>query len=58
LVLSGGTVATLFTHHGAAPAASPTLNDLRIYDNNAQAVQQMDLLDESGSDTSNVQPRS
>ncbi len=50
VLLGGGTTATLLTHHGAGPVASPTVNDLKIYDNNAQALQQMDLLDESGSD--------
>jgi hypothetical protein len=31
-------------------AASPTVNDLKILDNNAQAIQQMDqLLDDSAS---------
>ncbi len=51
LVLGGGTALTLTTHHGAVPAvSSPTVNDLKIYDNNAQAVDQMDLLDEPGDD--------
>lgn len=50
MILGGGTAATLLTQHGAVPSASPTVNDLKIYDNNAQALQQMDLLDESGSD--------
>jgi hypothetical protein len=50
MLLGGGTAATLLTHHGASPTASPTVNDLKIYDNNAQALQQMDLLDESASD--------
>lgn len=58
VVLSGGTVATLLTHHGATPTASPTVNDLRIYDNNAQALQQMDILDEPGSDAGTTQPQS
>lgn len=57
LLLSGGTAATLWSHHGAAPAASPTVNDLRIYDNNAQAIQQMDLLDETGPDPGTAQPQ-
>ena len=35
-------------------AASPAVNDLKILDNNAQALQQMDqLLDSSSDDTSN-----
>lgn len=57
LLLGGGTVATLW-HEGATPAASPTVNDLRIFDNNAQALQQMDLLDEPGPDAGNAQPQS
>lgn len=59
LLLSGGTVATLWDHHGPTPAASsPAVNDLKIYDNNAQAIQQMDMLDQSGSDASTIQPQS
>jgi hypothetical protein len=58
LVLGGGTVATLMETHHATPAASPTVNDLKIYDNNAQALQQMDLLDEPGSDASTAAPQS
>ena len=54
LLLSGGTLATLHsfgTPH--QPAASATVNDLRIMDNNAQAIQQMDqLLDDNGDDAS------
>ncbi len=49
MLLGGGTAATVLLHHGTGTAASPTVNDLRIFDNNAQAVQQMDLLDEPGS---------
>jgi anti-sigma factor RsiW len=56
MLLGGGTAVTLLTHHGAAPAASsPTVNDLKIYDNNAQALQQMDMLDDSGG---NAEPTS
>ncbi len=58
LLLGGGTVASLWQHYGAAPASSPTVNDLRIFDNNAEAVQQMDLLDESGADSGNTAPQS
>lgn len=47
LLLGGGTAVTLLAHHGSSPTASPTVNDLKIYDNNAQAVDQMDLLDDS-----------
>ena len=50
MLLGGGTAATLLTQHGSSPTASPTVNDLRIYDKNAQAIQQMDLLDDAGSD--------
>lgn len=58
-LVSGGTVASLWTHQAPAPAASsPTVNDLRIYDNNAQAIDQMNVLDETSSDTSNAQPQS
>ncbi len=47
MLLGGGTAATLLAHHGAGlEPSSPTVNDLRIYDNNAQAVEQMDMLDE------------
>lgn len=49
MLVGGGTAATLLLHHGAGASASPTVNDLKIYDNNAQAVDQMDLLDEPGS---------
>ena len=52
LLLGGGTLATLHsfgTPH--QPTASATVNDLRIMDNNAQALQQMDqLLDDNGDD--------
>ena len=57
LLLSGGTVA-LVEHQTAAPASSPAVNDLRIFDNNAQALQQMDLLDEPGSDAGSTPPQS
>ena len=57
LLLGGGTVATLWENHPAAPAvSSPAVNDLKIYDNNAQALQQMDLLDEP--DAGAAQPQS
>jgi anti-sigma factor RsiW len=59
LLLGGGTYAGIYEHaaHSAAqPAAtSPTVNDLRILDNNAQALQQMDQLLDS-SDDSGDQP--
>ena len=60
LLLIGGTVATtFFTHQASTPTvSSPTVNDLKIFDNNAQAMQQMDLLDEPGSDPGNGSPQS
>lgn len=59
LLLGGGTAATLWSGHHETPAASsPTVNDLRVFDNNAQALQQMDLLDEPGSDANAAQPQS
>ena len=52
LLLGGGTLATLWSSHTpAVPVASPAVNDLKVFDNNAQAVQQMDILDEAGSDS-------
>lgn len=59
LLLGGGTAVTLWSGHHEVPAtSSPTVNDLRIFDNNAQALQQMDLLDEPGSDSNAPQPQS
>ncbi len=61
LLLGGGTAATLWSGHHEAPrpsSSSPTINDLRVFDNNAQALQQMDLLDEASSDESAAQPQS
>lgn len=59
LLLGGGTAATLWNGHHQVPAASsPAVNDLRIFDNNAQALQQMDLLEEPGSDANAPQPQS
>lgn len=57
LLLSGGTAVSVWSHYNA-PTASPTVNDLRIFDNNAQAVQQMDMLDETGNDTVTNTPQS
>jgi hypothetical protein len=49
-MLVGGGGLGLYLHQ-PAPAASATVNDLKILDNNAQALQQMDqLLDESNGD--------
>lgn len=52
LVLGGGGTFAGFYQHGAVAAqASPTVNDLKILDNNAQALQQMDQLLDSNDDT-------
>jgi anti-sigma factor RsiW len=59
LVLGGGTFAGIYGTHNPpnAQVTSPAINDLRIYDNNAQAIQQMDqLLDDSGSDDAGTPP--
>lgn len=51
VLLGGGTATTLFLNQGPTPtASSPAVNDLKIYDNNAQALQGMDLLDEPSGD--------
>jgi anti-sigma factor RsiW len=53
LVLGGGgTLADLYQHQAVAAQASPTVNDLKILDNNAQAEQQMDQLLDSSDDNS------
>lgn len=52
LMLLGGGTATFWLHQTPGPAASsPTVNDLKIYDNNAQALQEMDILDQGGGDS-------
>ena len=51
LLLGGGTLATLWKSPSPPPTASPAVNDLKIFDNNAQAVQQMDILDDTGNDS-------
>ena len=58
VLAGGGTFAGFYQHNGTiAVQASPTVNDLKILDNNAQAMQQMDqLLD--GSDDSSGPPSS
>jgi hypothetical protein len=49
----GGTAFDLYHQYAAVSAqASPTVNDLKILDNNAQALQQMDQLLDSGDDNS------
>ena len=51
MLLGGGTATMVLLDSGSRPtASSPTVNDLKIYDNNAQALQQMDLLDEPAGD--------
>jgi anti-sigma factor RsiW len=53
-MIAGGGGVLIGVHQQAVPvAASPTVNDLKIMDNNAQALQQMDqLLDSNGDDSS------
>ncbi len=51
MLAGGGTFAGLYQHDsGGAVQASPTVNDLKILDNNAQAMQQMDQLLDSSND--------
>lgn len=51
LVLGGGgTWIGLYPHRQARAPMSPTVNDLKIMDNNAQALQQMDQLLDPGRD--------
>ena len=48
MLIGGGTGIGLYERENAVVAVSPAVNDLKILDNNAQAIQQMDqLLDES-----------
>jgi hypothetical protein len=58
MLAGGGTFAGLYQHNAPiAVQASPAVNDLKVLDSNAQAVQQMDqLLD--GSDDSSDPPSS
>lgn len=60
ILVGGGTFAGFYEHSlHSTPQPSATVNDLRILDNNAQALQQMDqLLDPSGNanDDSGGQP--
>lgn len=54
LLVGGGTFAGFYEHadqNNHQPAASATVNDLRILDNNAQALQQMDQLLDPGDDS-------
>ena len=53
MLAGGGTFAGLYEHNSAvAVQTSPTVNDLKILDNNAQAEQQMDQLLDSSDDGS------
>jgi hypothetical protein len=53
MLAGGGTFAGFYQHNSAiAVQASPTVNDLKIIDNNAQALQQMDQLLDPGDDNS------
>ena len=53
MLAGGGTFAGLYQHNTpVAVQASPTVNDLKILDNNAQALQQMDQLLDSSDDSS------
>jgi hypothetical protein len=50
MLIGGGTGVGIYEHNNAVVAASPAVNDLKILDNNAQAIQQMNqLLDDSAS---------
>lgn len=54
LLIGGGTFAGFYghsSHNGHQPGASATINDLKILDNNAQALQQMDQLLDPGDDS-------
>jgi anti-sigma factor RsiW len=53
VLAGGGTFAGLYEHNSAvAVQASPTVNDLKLMDNNAQALQQMDQLLDPSDDSS------
>jgi anti-sigma factor RsiW len=53
LVLGGGgTLVGIYQQPPVATQVSPTVNDLKILDNNAQALQQMDQLLDSSDDSS------
>jgi anti-sigma factor RsiW len=57
MVAAGGGVLIETQHRGLVTPTSATVNDLRILDNNSQALQQMDeLLDDNGSDDGTAQP--
>jgi anti-sigma factor RsiW len=53
VLAGGGTFAGLYEHNSpVAVQASPTVNDLKVMDNNAQALQQMDQLLDPSDDSS------
>jgi anti-sigma factor RsiW len=52
MLAGGGTFAGLYHGGTVAVQASPTVNDLKVLDNNAQAVQQMDQLLDGNDDSS------
>ena len=53
MLAGGGTFAGLYEHSSpVAVQTSPTVNDLKVLDNNAQALQQMDQLLDPGDDPS------
>ena len=57
LLIGGGSFAGFEYANRSQPQASPTVNDLKILDNNAQALQQMDqLLDPNTNDDSGDPP--
>ena len=57
LVVSGGSFAGIHIHDGQnVPKASATVEDLRVLDNNAQALQQMDQLLDDSQDDSDASP--
>lgn len=57
LLIGGGTFAGFYEHasHNGNQPASATVNDLRILDNNAQALQQMDQLIDQSDDSTDPQ---
>ena len=59
LVASGGSFMALDGFHNQPPAvhSSATVEDLRVLDNNAQALQQMDQLLDDSSDDSDASPK-
>jgi hypothetical protein len=50
LLIGGGTVADFTGFHLSKVPASPTVNDLQIFEKNDQALQTMDLLDDDTND--------